>query len=809
MAENNPGSAPATQSGQAPAINPELLRIVYFAQIADPQWYAKTIHLLFQGQEPPIPWSLEDPRFLAVMDEFERLFSERFGQVEEEAMENTVPKDTVEGFIREYEEHLSQRKLRREQAATLSHDIVEQLRRQGVRLSEQERIEIANRLAQASVAPEAAADASGYAARVAGGIEETVRGHPTAVSPESMREAIAPVAASSWESWKQESQIRETITRSALVPEDQQYPTRRPDVYVGIYRRLVDESPDKSSEAVRHLGKTASEVTAAAEPMLISAPAEGESRVAGEFITSLSKPGFSGIVGTLVSVMDPVTRVSTARTIVSGSVERILGNSQLLTDRLGKDFVSSDIFQFIADKAQASLADRGRGGGIGGFTGAVSSVAGTVLTGPISSAMITPPDQSFIRFLEAMALGSRTPVRLGIGKAAAGGGALAAGALSALAPGQISRTVGMPGLPARLMMSQLAIFRPHAYAQMLPTVFPPLINPSGLAPQYSQFFRRAQAGIILLAPIAALAGVLGLKPRLPMAPVPIGGRRGLGRLAPQGVPGGSIIPGPLRGILPRLPGFGFMSGIIGSGIDRIISGTGGGILGFTHRLQSPLFAGREEVRMINLITIVIISAVGLIMIFPPQITNIKNIILGSGGFGAEYNDDILPGDPAPWTWDGDAPPYTGDLLCPTTGHITDGPPHGKYGNLIAWDIGANIGTPVYATHDGAVTECKDYIENDNHTTEGGGYGNYVKIVGEWKDTPNCSGRFFTMYAHLKQYSPTEAGVCSPGKKVKAGDKIGEVDNNGISSGNHLHYEYQGPNWEKCFGLPDYCPGKAP
>lgn len=81
------------------------------------------------------------------------------------------------------------------------------------------------------------------------------------------------------------------------------------------------------------------------------------------------------------------------------------------------------------------------------------------------------------------------------------------------------------------------------------------------------------------------------------------------------------------------------------------------------------------------------------------------------------------------------------------------------------DYSAAIGTPVYATGDGRVTEAG---------WSSGGYGLSVDI--------NHGFNYLTRYAHLSEVN------VKPGQNVRRGDLIGKVGNTGKSTGPHLHYE---------------------
>lgn len=83
------------------------------------------------------------------------------------------------------------------------------------------------------------------------------------------------------------------------------------------------------------------------------------------------------------------------------------------------------------------------------------------------------------------------------------------------------------------------------------------------------------------------------------------------------------------------------------------------------------------------------------------------------------------------------------------------------------DIPRSIGTPIFAADSGIVTLTK---------SNPGGYGYYIII--------NHGGGLSTLYAHMYPYTVT-VGV---GDRVRKGQVIAKVGNNGRSSGPHLHFE---------------------
>ncbi len=81
------------------------------------------------------------------------------------------------------------------------------------------------------------------------------------------------------------------------------------------------------------------------------------------------------------------------------------------------------------------------------------------------------------------------------------------------------------------------------------------------------------------------------------------------------------------------------------------------------------------------------------------------------------------------------------------------------------DLAGPVGTPIYATADGVVSESG---------YNSGGYGNLVKIT---------HGRGIeTRYGHLSSI------MVSPGQRITRGQQIGRMGSTGRSTGSHLHYE---------------------
>ncbi len=92
------------------------------------------------------------------------------------------------------------------------------------------------------------------------------------------------------------------------------------------------------------------------------------------------------------------------------------------------------------------------------------------------------------------------------------------------------------------------------------------------------------------------------------------------------------------------------------------------------------------------------------------------------------------------------------------------PTRGASRNHKGIDIPGPVGTPIYATADGAIGRA-EWV---------GGYGKFVEI--------NHGNAVQTRYGHMSALNVT------PGQRIRKGDIIGYMGSTGRSTGSHLHYE---------------------
>jgi hypothetical protein len=196
----------------------------------------------------------------------------------------------------------------------------------------------------------------------------------------------------------------------------------------------------------------------------------------------------------------------------------------------------------------------------------------------------------------------------------------------------------------------------------------------------------------------------------------------------------------------------------------------------------------------------------------PRTTAYLTPIGGQGGSDGN-GTTCSPGDPDCAIAACD-PQKPDDCLWPTAcGCVTQGPRNGagnSHATANAIDIGVEscpgVSTKkhadVRATHDGVVVGVEhkyregetvrlDYKGEgvDEETKKANIRGNYIQIQG----TDANGTTFTTYYGHLWIIAQAEGKnrILEVGDSVKKGDPLGKTDNNGMSTGEHLHYQYDG------------------
>ena len=107
----------------------------------------------------------------------------------------------------------------------------------------------------------------------------------------------------------------------------------------------------------------------------------------------------------------------------------------------------------------------------------------------------------------------------------------------------------------------------------------------------------------------------------------------------------------------------------------------------------------------------------------------------------------------------------------------------------AYDLAADIGTPVYAMRPGRVIAVQD-----KYPDTGGGKDRIAKFNYVWLEH---EGGYRSAYIHLQQGFVSATKIKS-GDWVEAGQLIGKSGNSGWSTGPHLHLEVQQPGPSRSF-----------
>jgi murein DD-endopeptidase MepM/ murein hydrolase activator NlpD len=113
------------------------------------------------------------------------------------------------------------------------------------------------------------------------------------------------------------------------------------------------------------------------------------------------------------------------------------------------------------------------------------------------------------------------------------------------------------------------------------------------------------------------------------------------------------------------------------------------------------------------------------------------------------------------------------------------------------DLDCARGTNVLAAANGVVVQA---------SWDDTGFGNLIRLS-------HNGGMWFSMYAHLNDFTKAGGGTLTQGETVTVGEVIGHVDSTGNSSGDHLHFELRTGGWGSDFEPWPYMynvpPGIAP
>ena len=561
----------------------------------------------------------------------------------------------------------------------------------------------------------------------------------------------------------------------------------RPDRLATIAVQTVSSTTLSPSVALSR----AASLAQTAEALTISLPKEKGVTAAGVFFRAFAsgptQKAFAAAADSLLHQLSPLARQEVIKATFSRALEGALVKTDLLTERLGREFVESDLFQLVVDGTRKEFArGAGEGAGTKQARGALEDVVGSILRGPVMEPLVGSPKEMILSYFELLAVEARLPRDK---KVLFPDRAPVFSALSHLLKNQPTDTRVAILKDAGIASSFSLQTAVSAITQRLPSwqVFYVMMLASSAPTLYSS----------LVAPIIASTGggISGGAPSSMFGPIgdaPI-----------------SAVGGGLSAAL----------GLVGRGLSGAAFGLGGGLIGmmFGGGLGSLFnkFRGPRQPEGFfddtpKLIAVFIVVIIVILFVFPSFLNS------SFTSRAAKYAALLVNSQPlktgGPYTEE--LPPYDGPFPGGPTAvascavdhkHLSQGPfdKTWSHGGVCAYDFDAPWESEVRAVHDGYVVFVRTNIINNKFID--GSYGNYVLLAGTGPD----GKPFYSVYAHLSYGSSSHL---SKGQLVTAGAPLGEVDNTGDSTGTHLHLEFKDENQkalteEGCFGsfsLPAQC-----
>lgn len=121
--------------------------------------------------------------------------------------------------------------------------------------------------------------------------------------------------------------------------------------------------------------------------------------------------GFAAVADALLQQISPLGRQEVIKETFSRTIDGLLAKTDLLTERLGQDFVKSELFRLVVDETRKSFTqETGGPSGAGQIRGAFEDVIGSVLLGPILPRLIGTPQEMVLSYFELLAVEARLPI---------------------------------------------------------------------------------------------------------------------------------------------------------------------------------------------------------------------------------------------------------------------------------------------------------------------------------------------------------------------------------------------------------------
>ncbi len=177
----------------------------------------------------------------------------------------------------------------------------------------------------------------------------------------------------------------------------------RPDQLAAVAIHVISTSNLSPIAAIQR----AASLTRAAEALSASSATEVAAGSTGVFFRAFAstpaQKAFAAAADALLNQLSPFTRQEVIKATFSRALEGVLAKTDVLTERLGREFVESELFRVVVDGAQKEFA-RGAAGGAGAkqARGALEDVIGSLLRGPVMEPIVGSPREMILSYFELL-----------------------------------------------------------------------------------------------------------------------------------------------------------------------------------------------------------------------------------------------------------------------------------------------------------------------------------------------------------------------------------------------------------------------
>lgn len=211
---------------------------------------------------------------------------------------------------------------------------------------------------------------------------------------------------------------RELVTASqklagvAAIPKElvSRLATPRPDRLAAIAIQTISSTTLSPGAAFAHAVSLANIAEALSSPLVKEKDVAAAGVFFRVFASIPTQKVFAAAADALFNQLSPFARQEVIKATFSRALEGVLAKTDVLTKRLGQDFVESEFFRLVIDSARKEFA-RGAGGGAGTkqARGALEDVIGSLLRGPIMEPLVGNPKEMILSYFELLAVETKLP----------------------------------------------------------------------------------------------------------------------------------------------------------------------------------------------------------------------------------------------------------------------------------------------------------------------------------------------------------------------------------------------------------------